>query len=167
VLTQRPTDRDPPPQNDTETRSLDVLEPEALQRLARIPKLVTNCVNDMVSVIYLGARGRPRCVAYPFEGEQEPDVTCFFGGDAIVDALRRVGGNVRYDRHDTCPSPHTPTDGSFRPMNLIGAREPHPEDPQIGHDGWTQLYDSDDFVDWLLAHRLQDLTPRGNETRVR
>lgn len=158
-------------------RPLSVWAAAPLMRLQSYNVLIAHCANDFLSPIDLGALGRPRCKQYPADlwpnmtdlplEEQmmllirrDPRVfrdaaVCGYGADAIVEALRRLNPqiNLRYDRFDQCMPPHQPTDSSFVPMGFPHRGVPSIVDANAGHDSWTRLYASDDFINWLLSHR--------------
>ena len=81
---------------------------------------------------------------------------CEYGPDAIVDALRHINPSVdlRYIRYDQCMAPNQPSDSSFVPMTFPHIGLPIITDANTGHDAWTRLYASSEFIEWLLAHRL-------------
>lgn len=61
---------------------------------------------------------------WTFHGDQD-DIVPISGTRALVDALRQVGGDIRYTEY-----------------------------PGVMHGSWVNAYSEPDLVDWLFSHRL-------------
>ena len=152
----------PIPINRTDSRAFYVVEERLLRGLARMNILLAACVNDGSIPIFLNTRVGPKCMvcddASYHTGDRaaryaaiEMAIKCDVGADAIAEALRFYGAasNFQYDRYEYCFPSHEPTESSFMPMHSCS-------NSNTGHDSWRHLYSSDQFVDWLLAHRLAE-----------
>ena len=134
-------------EHDQDPTNLRMMEPAAVERLARMNILVSHCVNDATFEIEMGSKGQPPCVVQRLGDDSA--TMCGFSADAIVEALRAAGAkNVRYDRLQECRSPRMPTDTGPLKASWYNAL-------QEGHDAWSRLYASADFTQWLLRQRLE------------
>jgi predicted peptidase len=65
-----------------------------------------------------------RVPIWAFHGAKDP-VVPLAAGQAMVDAVKRAGGDVRFTVY-----------------------------PEATHNSWKETYDNQQVYDWLLAHRL-------------
>jgi predicted peptidase len=134
-------------ENDNDPAAERSMNASAIQRLLGMNIYVSHCVNDQTFDVDMGAQGRPPCVLQTLG--RLSGLMCGFSADAIVETLRAANTsiNLRYDRLENCRSPRMPTDTGPLSAEWYTSL-------QRGHDAWSSLYASADFVHWLLEQRL-------------
>ena len=132
-------------EEDSRISTIGPIDASAIRALARTSLYVGHCADDAIAIIDLGTRVGLRCASE--RTLTQAGEVCGYAGDAIVEALRAAGNRrVTYKRFTHCPTPRTISDTD----PLAGAWINPTQD---GHDSWTTIYRSKDFLEWVLSVR--------------